>query len=59
MAVDLPEDGGTGPVFGGTYKIGVDELGDSGGIENGFEEGDEVIVFVIGEGGLEDGVGNE
>ncbi len=30
-------------------------MGDSCGIENGFEEGDEVVVFVVGEGVLKDG----
>ncbi len=59
LAVYLPENCGAGPVFGGAYKIGVDEVGDSGGIENGFEESDEVVAFVVGEGGLEDGVRNE
>ena len=47
MTIDLPEDGGAGPVFRGADKIGVDEVCDGCGIENGFEEGDEVVVFVV------------
>ena len=34
MGVNLPKDGGTGPVFGGAKKVGVDEMGDGCGIEN-------------------------
>ncbi len=34
LGVDLPEDSGTGPVFGGTDKVGVDEVGDGGRLED-------------------------
>ncbi len=59
LGVDLPEDAGAEPIFGGTYKIGIDEVDDGGGIENGFKEGDEVVAFVVGQGGLEGGGWNE
>ncbi len=54
LGVYLPEDGGAGPVFGGTDKIGIDEFGDCRLVENGGKPGDEMIVRVVGEGGLED-----
>ena len=34
VGVDLPKDGGIGPVFGCAKKVGVDEVGDGCGIEN-------------------------
>ncbi len=34
-------------------------MGYRGRIENGFEEGDEVVAFIIGVGGLEDGLRDE
>ena len=44
LAVNLPEDGGTGPVFGGTDEVGVDEFSNYRFVENGGKPGDEMIV---------------
>ena len=59
LAIELPKYGRAGPVFGCTYIIGVDEMGDGSKIEEGRKEGDEMVVRVVGEGGLENGGGNK
>jgi hypothetical protein len=58
LDIELPKYGRTGPVFGCTYIIGVDEMGDCGGIEEGGKEGDEMVSCVFYQGMLEDGVRN-
>ena len=57
MDVQLEEDGGAG--LSHSQLVFHDEVGDDGGVEDGFQEGDEVGLVVRADGADDDVVGDE